>query len=36
MRYTKAMHQDDIILNGMLLLAAAGMVAGVLGLLGVI
>lgn len=34
--YTKRMHQDDIIFNGMLLLAAATLVAGVLGALGVI
>lgn len=35
-RYTEAMHKDDIILNGMLLLAAAILAAGVLGALGVI
>ncbi len=34
--YTKAMHIDDVVFNGMLLVAAAGLVAGVLGLLGVI
>ena len=34
--YTKRMHQDDIILNSLLLLAAVGLVAGVLGVLGVI
>ncbi len=34
--YTEAMHQDDIIFNGMLLVAAAVLVAGVLGALGVI
>lgn len=30
------MHPDDIILNGMLLLATVGFAAGVLGILGVI